>query len=94
MVLVAASSTAAGIVTAITTSMIAVGGLITAIGVLIPILRQTRETKTTVTEVHTIVNQQKTDMQRYQRALVAALHEAGVAIPDDQSLPLESEQQT
>ncbi len=37
-------------------------------------------------DVHRIVNQQRTDMQRYQEALVAALQRAGVDIPRDESL--------
>lgn len=37
-------------------------------------------------DVHKIVNQQRTDMQRYQEALVAALQNAGVDIPRDESL--------
>jgi UPF0716 family protein affecting phage T7 exclusion len=79
-------STAAGVITAIATVVIAVGGLLSALTLLIPILRQTRALKTQVTQVHTIVNQQRTDMERYQRALVTALQNANVDVPDDQSI--------
>jgi hypothetical protein len=37
-------------------------------------------------DVHKIVNQQRTDMQRYQAVLLAALRNAGVEIPPDESL--------
>ncbi len=37
-------------------------------------------------EVHEIVNQQRTDMQRYQAVLMAALRKAGVEVPPDESL--------
>lgn len=62
-----ATSTAAGIITALTTSLIAVGGVITAVGVLIPILRGTRRNTAAIDEnqkvtvaklgvIHTLVN--------------------------------------
>jgi hypothetical protein len=70
-----------GIITACATVLIAVGGIITALAVLVPTLRK-------VDGVHTIVNQQRTDMQRYQRALLDALGEAGIDAPVDQSMPL------
>ena len=63
----------AAIITAIATAVTALGGLLVAI------LKATRE-------VHVIINQQRTDMIRYQTALVAALRSAGVEIPEDQSL--------
>ena len=66
----------AGVITALTL-------LITAVGVLIPILRRTERA---VGEVHKIVNQQRTDAQIYQMDLVNALHAAGIAVPVDQSL--------
>lgn len=72
-------STLAGIITAAATVITACGGVILAISVLIPILRQTRQ-------IHTIVNQQRTDMERYQRALVAVLKEHGIDVPIDQSI--------
>jgi hypothetical protein len=72
-------STLAGIITAVSTLFLAVGGVITALTVLIPILRQTKAT-------HKIVNQQRTDMLRFQRALIRALTDAGIAVPVDQSV--------
>lgn len=72
-------SSLAGIITAFASVLIAVGGIITAFSVLIPILRQTRA-------VHKIVNQQRTDMLRYQQALIRALAAHGIAVPLDQSI--------
>jgi hypothetical protein len=73
-------SSVAGIITAVGVCITAIGGLVATIGVFIPILRQTKAT-------HKIVNQQHTDMVRYQAALVKALTAAGIAVPEDQSLP-------
>jgi UPF0716 family protein affecting phage T7 exclusion len=73
------ATTVVGVITAIATLTIAVGGVITALTVFLPMYRQTKE-------IHTIVNQQRTDMERYQRALVAALKQAGVSVPADQSI--------
>ena len=67
-----------GIVTAIATVITALGGLILAFAVIIPILRN-------VKQVHTIVNQQQTDLKNYQAALIRALHDAGIKVPLDQS---------
>jgi hypothetical protein len=39
-----------------------------------------------IQDVHKIVNQQRTDMQRYQAVLKAALLRANVEIPADESL--------
>jgi len=55
------------------------GGL-TGVGV--ALLAQLRATK----EVHTIVNQQRTDASAYREVLEAALREAGVKVPADKSL--------
>ena len=85
------ATTVVGVITAFATALIAVGGVITALTVFLPILRQTRATDRKVDEVHVIVNQQRTDAQRYQRALVDALHAAGVDVPADQSVPLTEE---
>lgn len=38
-----------------------------------------------VQSVHKIVNQQRTDMVQYQRALIFALKAAGIEVPVDQS---------
>lgn len=66
----------AGIITAIAT-------VITAIGGLLLILRQTRK----IDDVHKIVNQQQTDLRNYQGALIRALREKGITVPIDQSAP-------
>ena len=71
-------SNLAGVITAFATVLIAIGGIITAVAVLIPILRTTRST-------HKIVNQQRTDMLNFQRALIRALTDHGIPIPVDQS---------
>ncbi len=76
----------AAIITALATAFTALGGLVLAFSVLIPTLRKTRENTVAVAEVHTMVNQQRTDMMRYQEALVEALQQGGVAIPADESL--------
>jgi hypothetical protein len=44
------------------------------------------ETNGKLDDVHKIVNQQRTDMQRYQEVLLAAMRRAGVEIPRDESL--------
>ena len=83
-------SSIAGIITASATVLTAAGGLLLALAVFLPQMRETRRiaeaSKVTLDEVHVIVNQQRTDMQRYQRALIAALERAGVDIPEDQSV--------
>lgn len=95
-----AESTVAGVITAIAATFTAVALVITAVSVLIPTLRKaqinndlvatnnklTNQAIVQVKEVHHIVNQQRTDMQRYTRALVTALERAGVEVPDDQSI--------
>jgi hypothetical protein len=81
-------STLAGIITACAAVFTALGGLILAVGVLIPILRNTRAVSAKVDEVHVIVNQQRTDGQRYAIALVSALRAHGIDVPVDQSLPV------
>jgi hypothetical protein len=80
-------STLASVITAIAVCITAIGGVIAALTLFIPILRNTKNLRSEVQEVHTIVNQQRTDAQNYQRALIRALNVAGVAVPDDQSLP-------
>ena len=83
-----AQSTLAGIITASATVLTALGGVVLAISVLIPILRNSRTTMAQVGQVHTIVNQQRTDSQRYIIALTEALRKQGIEIPVDQSLPV------
>jgi hypothetical protein len=75
-------SSAAGIITASATVLIAVGGIISALTLFLPALRRTEHK---VDEVHMLVNQRFTDMERYQRALVKLLKDKGIAVPDDQS---------
>jgi hypothetical protein len=77
-------STLAGIVSAFGI----LGLLLTGFAALITALatrRTSLRTEHKVDEVHTMVNQQRTDAQNYQRALIKALQAAGVAVPDDQS---------
>jgi hypothetical protein len=67
------------------------GTVITAVGgVIIAII--SRKTNIATHEVHTMVNQQRTDALRYQTALIKSLRKAGVAVPDDQSLTLTNEE--
>jgi phage-related tail protein len=63
----------------------AVAALATAVGGLILAVLQVR-VKRSVAEVHTMVNQQRTDAARYTAVLVAALRDQGLAVPDDESL--------
>jgi hypothetical protein len=59
-----------------------VGFLGGIVGLGVALLAQLRATK----EVHTMVNQQRTDAKAYQVVLETALREAGVKVPADQSL--------
>ncbi len=70
--------TVAGTLTAFATVITALGGLFVAIKVLIP-------TKKQIVQVHDIVNQQRTDMLNYQRALENVLKLHGIEVPADQS---------
>jgi uncharacterized membrane protein YhiD involved in acid resistance len=75
-------STAAGVIAAIGTVFTALALVITATAGLLAARRVGRK----VDEVHIMVNQQRTDMQNYQRALISALTKAGVDVPADQSV--------
>jgi hypothetical protein len=66
------------IITAIAATITALGGLTVALTVLLPMWRQTKA-------IHTIVNQQQTDLRNYQRALIEALELHNVDVPPDQS---------
>lgn len=77
---------AAAIITAVATVLTALGGLVLALAVLVPTLRAARRAESAVAEVHTMVNQQRTDAARYTAVLVDALRSAGMNVPDDQSL--------
>jgi hypothetical protein len=61
-------------------------GVVSALALLVGALPELIRVRRQVREVHKIVNQQRTDMQNYQRALERALREAGVAVPIDQSI--------
>ena len=63
--------TLAGVVTAVATLLTAIGGLLLAIKVIMP--------------THKIVNQQRTDMIRFQTVLIRTLIAHGIAVPEDQS---------
>jgi len=78
-----AESTLAGVITAIATVLTALALLVTAFAGIIPQLLKLRRS---VGEVHTIVNQQRTDAMRYQRALITALEAKGIDVPVDQSI--------
>jgi hypothetical protein len=77
--------TVAGWVTAIATLLTATGGLIVVVRTIIPAKKQIEETNNQVQEVHTIVNQQRTDMQRYTRVLENFITAQGMQLPEDQS---------
>ncbi len=74
-----AESSLAGVITACGAVLTALSLVIGSITLLVPILRTTRST-------HKIVNQQRTDMLNFQRALIRALDDAGVSVPVDQSV--------
>jgi ribosomal protein S11 len=84
-----ASSSVAGIITATASGITAIALLFAALPALIKVLREQRRNGRRINEVHVIVNQQKTDMTRYQEALIRALDAAGIEIPVDQSRPPE-----
>jgi hypothetical protein len=63
--------TLAGVMTAVGTMITALGGLLLAVKVIMP--------------THKIVNQQRTDMLRFQTVLIRTLIAHGIAVPEDQS---------
>lgn len=69
--------TVAGLLTALFTLTTAVLGLV--------LVSVGRKAKTQIEQVHTIVNQQRTDMLRFQKVLINALVAHGIDIPEDQS---------
>lgn len=80
-----------GIITAVASVILAITGLIAALRGLVPMLRTVRVTAAEVTEVHQIVNQQRTDLidallvqRRREKVLVAALAAHGVIIPAEE----------
>ena len=76
------------LLTAVATTITAVGAFILA-RAQAKALETAKATKKTVDEIDEIVNSQKTNMENFQRALIRALKDAGVAVPIDQSLPEE-----
>lgn len=76
------ASSLAGVITATGTVFTALAVLLTAIAGLV----RSRRIEHKVDDVHTMVNQQRTDAQNYQRALILALTKAGVDVPADQSV--------
>jgi uncharacterized protein YoxC len=75
-------STLAGIITSIGTVFTAISLVIAAVTGLI----RSRKIEAKVDTVHTIVNSQRTDMQRYIRAQTALLEKHGITPPIDQSI--------
>jgi energy-converting hydrogenase Eha subunit B len=82
------ASSIAAILTAVGVLVTGIGGLVAAFTVFLPVLRKTQAD---VKKVHTIVNQQHTDILNFQRALIRELVKAGIEVPIDQSLPKEPE---
>jgi predicted histidine transporter YuiF (NhaC family) len=76
-----AQSTIAGVITAIASVCTAVGLIITALTA----YKKVTKVEEKVDIVHKIVNQQRTDAENYQRALIRALVAAGIKVPIDQS---------
>jgi hypothetical protein len=76
------TSAVPGIISAVAAVFTAVALVITAIAGLMGVRRAGRK----IDAVHTIVNQQHTDLVNYQRALVRALEAQGVPVPVDQSV--------
>lgn len=75
--------------TSIVNVITAFASLFTAVALVVgalTALRKAKEVSAKVDEVHTIVNQQRTDMQRYIRAQSAVLRQHGIEPPIDQSL--------
>lgn len=54
----------------------------------------TQQTAAATAEVHTIVNQQRTDDLRYRAVLLQLLKKSGIPIPDDQSLLATTQERT
>jgi hypothetical protein len=80
------TTTVVGLVTALSTASIAIGGVATAFKVWMPILKGTKENTKQIIEIHTMVNQTATDQRNYNAALIQALVAAGNTVPRDQSL--------
>lgn len=85
-----AASSLAGVITAIALVITAASGIIVSLTKFLPEVRKMRKaaeaTQAVVDDVHTIVNQQRTDGLNFQRALIRALTDAGIPVPIDQSV--------
>jgi len=77
------STTITGIITAFASALTAFGLVVTALAG----YRRSKTVEGKVDQVHKIVNQQRTDMGNYQRALIRALVQHGIDVPADQSIP-------
>lgn len=77
--------TYAGLISAFFTMVTAIGGAIVSFKVMLPNLRINRHVAKVAEETHVIVNQQRTDMMRFQTVLKNKLAEHGIDIPEDQS---------
>lgn len=70
--------TIAGGLTAAATLLTAVGGLVVTFKVMVPNFQVNKST-------HQIVNQQRTDMLRFQAVLIDTLKQHEIEVPQDQS---------
>jgi hypothetical protein len=75
------ATTLTGLITAIASVLTALGLFTTALTA----WHKAQQLAAKIDDVHVIVNQQRTDAQNYQRALILALNDAGVKVPVDQS---------
>lgn len=80
-----APSSLAGVITAAGVALTAVSVVITAVTGFLVARRATNRVESKIDTVHVIVNQQRTDLQNYNRALQRALRAAGLDVPEDQS---------
>lgn len=83
----------AAVITAVATVLTALGGLALAFAVLVPTMRSARDAVNAsnraaakTDDVHVLVNQRFTDMQRYTEALQRAITDLGGVVPVDQSI--------
>lgn len=77
------------VATTVVSVITAIGTVLTALALVINAYaawKRDKRIENKVEDVHTIVNQQRTDMQRYIRAQSAVLTAHGIALPVDQSI--------
>jgi hypothetical protein len=80
-------NTATAVISALTTLIVAMTGLSAAFGVLWGEMKKnTRATE----EVHQIVNSRHDNLLAYQQILIQALSNAGITVPSDPSIKVES----